>query len=206
MSEVIPKICALGQKIVAGQLIGSSREEGYLPRGIRRNKFHMKQGCSRALEMLLRKIGGELYSTEIPLPQYDAVDPAPPIQDLGQAKIALVTESGLVPKGNPDGLESARATKWLKYNVRGQKCLSEIDYYSVHGGFDVADINKDPCRVLPVDAVRILEGDRKFEKLHDYFYVTTGNATAISNATRFGYEIAQELLREQVNGVIFTAT
>jgi glycine/betaine/sarcosine/D-proline reductase family selenoprotein B len=83
--------------------------------------------------MLLRKIGSEPYPTEIPVPQYDAVEPAPHIKDHSQANLALVTESGLGPRGNPDGLISVRTTKWLKYNAKDGRSLAPTLTFGIPG-------------------------------------------------------------------------
>lgn len=67
--------------------------------------------------MLVKKMSGQPYATEWPVPRYSQVEPAPPVQDLTHAKIALVTTGGVVPRDNPDRLESAYASKWLKYPI-----------------------------------------------------------------------------------------
>ncbi len=204
--EVLVKLCRLGDKLAHGLAVGSAAEEGYLPRGIRRNRLYNLPGSLRATAMLLRKIKGEPYTSEIPLPKIEFIDPAPPIEDLTGAKLALVTEGGLVRPGNPAQLESARATKWLKYSVKGKDAILPTDLYSVHGGFDVTHVNNDPCRVLPLDAMSELEKTGEFGQFHQEVYVTTGNGTTIANAGRFGEEIAQELRDAQVQGVVLTAT
>ena len=67
--------------------------------------------------MLVKKVSGQPFATEWPTPSYSQVEPAPPLQDIAHAKIALVTTGGVVPRGNPDRLESAYASKWLKYPI-----------------------------------------------------------------------------------------
>ena len=52
--------------------------------------------------MLIKKIKDEQYITEYPMPNFDRVDPNPPITDMEHATIALVTSGGIVPKGNPE--------------------------------------------------------------------------------------------------------
>lgn len=206
LQEILVNLCALGVKLANGLSVGSAAAGGYLPRGIRDNRLHDLPGSLRATAMLLRKIKGEPYTSEIPLPKIASIDPARPIQDLTHAKLALVTEGGLVRPGNPALLESARATKWLKYTVKGKDAILPKDLYSVHGGFDLTHVNNDPCRVLPLDAMSELERIGEFGQFHEEVYVTTGNATTIANASRFGDEIAQELRDAQVQGVVLTAT
>jgi glycine reductase len=74
--------------------------------------------------MLVRKLKEEDFLTELPLPEYDVVPWAPRIRDLRGATIALVTEGGCVPKGNPDKIKSGWATNWAKYKITGLASLS----------------------------------------------------------------------------------
>jgi hypothetical protein len=46
---------------------------------------------------------------------------------LGDEK-PLVTEGGLVPRGNPDRLEWVRATRWLAYSLAGVDDLAGIEH------------------------------------------------------------------------------
>lgn len=206
INETLERICRLGKNILIGKQLDSAEAEGYLSRGIRKNGIMEEPGAIRAVKMILKKMAGEDFKTEIPLPVYETLDSALPIQSLCEATLALVTEGGLVPAGNPDKLESARATKWLKYSIKGKHSLPKGDYYSLHGGIDVTKINEDPCRIVPLDAMRILEARGEFKKLYDFLYVTTGMAAPISSAARFGKEIGKELIREGIQGVILTAT
>ena len=75
--------------------------------------------------MLLAVLDGkaEEVGTELPMPVFDEVAPAAPLADPAKARIALVTEGGLVPKGNPDGLESSRASKYLRLSLEGLRTL-----------------------------------------------------------------------------------
>ena len=101
MRQALPVMAALAAKLAHGEELVSPTEEGYLPRGIRINKVHDKRGSTRAVEMLLKKIKGESFTTEYPMPVFDRVTPRPAIKDLAKARIALVTSGGIVPKGNP---------------------------------------------------------------------------------------------------------
>lgn len=206
MKDALGRMVRLGLKLVRNEPIGAFDEEGYIARGYRKNFFAPTNAAVRAVQSLLAKIKGETYQTEIPLPNYDQVPPAPPIKNLREAKIALITEAGIVPKGNPDRLESARATKWLTYSLEALSDLKSEEYQTVHGGFDNTLVNQDPDRVLPIDVMRELEREGVFGSLHPYYYVTTGMATTIENAIRFGREIAQDLRNREVQGALLTST
>jgi glycine reductase len=206
MKRVIPKMVGLAQKILDKVPIGMPQQEGYFPRGVRVNVRAEKRGSKRAVEMLLKKLRGEPFETELPLPQFDKVGPAPPIRDLAKAVIALVTEGGIVPRGNPDRIEAHNASKYCKYFIRDLNDLTGGEYQTAHGGYDPVFANDDPDRVLPLDAARLLEEEGVFAKLYDYYYVTVGNVTAVASAARYGREIGEHLLRDGVEGVILTST
>ena len=206
MKRVISKMVSLAQKIIDRIPIGLPQEEGYFPRGIRINVRAEKRGSKRAVEMLLKKLRGEPFETELPLPQFDRVAPAPPISDLSQTVIAMVTEGGIVPKGNPDRIEAHNASKYCKYFIGDVNDLTPESYQTAHGGYDPVYANDDPDRVLPLDAARLLEKEKAFAKLYDYYYVTVGNVTAVASAARYGHEIGELLLKDGVQGVILTST
>ena len=130
MPKVLPVMSALIKKMAAGEEILGPKEEGYIERGIRVNYFAEKRGSERAVEMLVKKLKGEPFETDLPMPKFDRVEPAAPIMDIRKAKIAVVTSGGIVPTGNPDHIESSNATKWGKYDITGMDRLSADDFPS----------------------------------------------------------------------------
>ena len=50
--------------------------------------------------MLMKKMRGEPFKSELLPPDFDVVEPAPPVQDLKTARLALVTDGGLIPESN----------------------------------------------------------------------------------------------------------
>ena len=54
--------------------------------------------------------------------------------------------------------------------------------------------------------MREFEREGKIGKLHDYFYTTVGNGTAVASAKAFAAEYAQKLLAAGVDAVIMTST
>ena len=91
------------------------------------------------------------------MPDFDRVDPNPAVKDLAHAKIALVTSGGIVPKGNPDHIESSSASHYGEYDITGVTDLTEDTYETAHGGYDPVYANEDADRVLPVDVLRDME-------------------------------------------------
>lgn len=134
------------------------------------------------------------------------LDLARQTEDRPHKVIALVTEGGLVPLGNPDRLESAKSKRFLRYSLRGIDDLRSDNFESVSGGWDSRYVNADPDRLLPVDVMREIENKAKCLKVHEYFYTTTGAAMSLEVAKKIGENIAQELKRQGVSAVIFTST
>jgi betaine reductase len=160
----------------------------------------------RAVDMLLAKLHGKPFETEIPRIEM-APHPIPAaVENLPRATLAIVTEGGMVPKGNPDRLESSRGTKYFKYSIKDRDDLREGEFEAMHTGYDTSTVNQDPDRLVPLDALRRLERDGKFGRLHDCYYVTTGTGAMPAKMQEIGAGIAAELCAAAVNGVILTAT
>ena len=204
MKTVMPLIAGLARRLGAGETVGSAEDEGYLPRGRRTMVRASDTGAARAVSMLLAKLEGDLR-TEI-APSQDRVPPPPPVADLARARIALVTEAGCVPTGNPDRLPTRHASVWLSYPIAARESLSADAYESVHAGIDTAAANADPNRLVPLDAARALERAGAFGSLHDRLYTTSGVDTPVATSVRFGQEIAAELHEAEVAAVILTGT
>ena len=206
MRDAVKKMTPLALKVAKGEEIGSPEEENYIPRGIRKNFFTDKRGSERAVDMLLKKLKGEEFVTEFPMPDFDRVDPQPAVKDITKATIAIVTSGGAVPKGNPDHIESSSASKYGKYDLDGIEDLDSTNGETAHGGYDPVYANEDLDRVIPVDVLRDMEKEGKIGKLHRYWYSTVGNGTAVASAKAFAEEIGKELVADGVDAVILTST
>ena len=206
MRKAAPTMAALAMKIMKGEKLGASCEEGYMPNGIRVNFFEKERGAKRAVDMLVKKLNGKPFVTEYPMPSFDRVAPNPAVKDLSKARIALCTSGGIVPKGNPDHIESSSASHYGEYNIDGVMDLTAETYETAHGGYDPVYANADADRVLPVDILREFEAEGKIGKLHEFFYTTVGNGTAVASAKGFAAEYAQKLLAAGVDAVIMTST
>ncbi len=206
MRKAAPTMAALAMKLMKGEKLGASCEDGYMPNGIRRNFFEKEVGAKRAVDMLVNKLAGKPYTTEYPMPSFDRVAPNPAIKDLSKATIALCTSGGIVPKGNPDHIESSSASHYGEYDITGVDDLTAETYETAHGGYDPVYANADADRVLPVDVLRDMEREGKIGKLHHLYYSTVGNGTSVANAKKFAAEYAQKLLQAGVHAVIMTST
>jgi glycine reductase len=199
-------MATLGLKLVRGAPLGKPEEEGYIPRGIKRNEFAAKPPAERAVDMLLAKIRSAPFKSEIPAPQFQHIKPAGAIRELSSAVIALVTDGGLVPEGNPDRMEPGRPTRFATIPIEGVDRLDARDYDVVHSGYDTASANQDPHRLVPLDVMRQLERERVVGKVHEFIHTTGGAHAAVENATRIGEGIAGRLKSAGVDGVILTST
>ncbi len=205
MKDAVSKMIALIKKLLVNHEPVDPEIDSYIPRGFRINYRVEKIGATRAVDMLLDKIHERQFKTELPMPKYTKVKPAPKIENLSKARIALLTTGGIVPPGNPDHIEAALASKYKKYSfdvyggpkvLKGEVC---------HGGYDPSYCNEDCHRMVPSDVMAELEDEGVIGKLHEYIYVTSGNGMTTKNALRFGKEIAQDLLKENVDGAILTS-
>lgn len=208
MKDDMEKMAAFAQKIARGEDLKPAAEEGYYPRGVRFEIPHPKgtMAADRVVDMLIKKLNGEAFQSELVVPKTDSIPPAPPVKDLSKATIALVSSGGVVPVDNPDHIQSASATKWGKYDISKRDNLPQGVFKTIHAGFDPAAMCAVPDRGVPVDAMRFWEKEGKFGKLHDFFYVTVGTGTTQAYAAKFGREIAQELKNAGVDAVVLTAT
>jgi glycine reductase len=156
--------------------------------------------------MLLKKIAGEEFVTEYPMPVFDRVTPPPAIKDMKTARIALVSSGGPVPKGNPDRIESSSASKFGRYSLADITDFTPDNGETAHGGYDPVYANLDLDRVLPVDVVKELVAAGEIGSLHDYWYSTVGNGTSVANSKKFAADIALRLKEDNVSCVILTST
>jgi len=206
MVPTLQRMAALGLKLARREPIGKPADEGYLSRGIKRNEFATKPPAERAVDMLLAKLHGDEFHSEIAPPKFVGSKPAAPLGDLKSAVIALVTDGGLVLEGNPDKIEPGRPTRFTTIPIRGVDSLDADKYDAVHSGYDTAFANQDPNRLVPLDTMRELEHEGKFAKLHDFVHSTGGAHAAVENAVQIGRRIADQLKAAGVNGVILTST
>ncbi len=211
MRKDLPTLATYANKILNKEVLLSADEEGYFARGIRFQCFPegMKPAADRAVEMLIKKVRGEEYVSELPIPKIDRVEIAPAVKDLSKATIALVTTGGIIPVGNPDKIQSASATRWGRYSVKGMAALANREqgaFQTIHAGYDPAAADNNPNRVVPLDALREYEKDGKIAKVYDYFFSTVGTGTTQAEGAKMGMEMAEILKKDKVTAVILTST
>jgi glycine reductase len=206
MLEEVRRLVALGLKLARGEAVGGPAAEGYFPRGLTRTVMAETSAAERAVAMLLDKLAGRPFVTEVPRPAFAPV-PAPRLaKRLEGATVALVTDGGLVPRGNPDAIEPLNATRYGAYSIAGQAALDATRYDNPHRGYDTSWVKQDPHRLVPVDVARELERQGAIGKLHETVYSTVGVATTLEHSARMGREIADKLRQAGVDAVILTST
>lgn len=206
MSKVIAPLGKLALKLAKREKIGIANEEGYLPTGHRYNEYDEKSSAERVVDMLMKKLRGEKYYTEVPLRGFEQIGPSPALKDTKDAVVALVTTGGLVPKGNPDKLRQAFSTSYGKYDVSNVKLLSKGEYESIHGGYDTTIVNEDPNRLVPLDQLYVLEEEGLIKGVYKEFFTTCGVGTNVENSKVIGKKIAENLKANRVTAAILTST
>ncbi len=205
MRAVLPRLATLIRKLGRGQPLGPARAEGLIPRGQRVLTTASRPGAERAVTMLLAKLRGQPFQTELPLYQLESVPPASPVADLRTARLATITTAGLVPRGNPDGFKVFNATRWSRYRLPDAPALNGEDWEIIHGGFNTAYAQANPNLVLPLDVLRELVGEMIGE-LDEYFYSITGVGTSLAVAKQAGEAIAASLGEDHVDAALLVAT
>ncbi len=206
MLEDARRLVTLGLKLVRGEPVGPPATEGYFPRGVTRNVVTGASAAERATVMLLDKLAGCPFASEVQRPAFPSVPAPRPIRTLEGATIALVTDGGLVPRGNPDAIEALNATRYGAYSIEGKDTLDAAQYDNPHRGYDTSWVKQDPHRLVPVDVARELEQSGAIGKLHETVYSTVGVATTLAHSARMGAEIADKLRAAGVDAVILTST
>ena len=162
--------------------------------------------ATRGIDMLLAKYYGKPFQSEVRIMPNETFPVARLSKKLNEAKIAFVTDGGLVPIGNPDNLEPVGADKFCIYSFGGMDTLLPNQYEVSHQGYDNKYVIEDPNRLLPLDAARKAQKEGIIGKVSDIFYTTAGVMVGVKQCQIFGRKIAISLRESDVDGVILTST
>ena len=91
MKAAAPAMAKLLLKLLKGVPLSTPKEEGYIERGVRKNKFYDKLAADRCVDMFVAKLNGKPFETEYKMPVFDRVPPQPSVKDMKNAVVALVT-------------------------------------------------------------------------------------------------------------------
>ena len=203
LRKTAPTMVSIGLRLLKKEHIGSAASEGYINRDIILNEEQTENAAVRAINMVLQKIKGELFESELLPPNFDIVEPAPPVANLSKIKLALVTDGGLIPESNPDKLKPNGSTTWGHYDW---EALINNRHFVIHSGYDGTSVLEKPYRLFPRDILEDFEKSGKLGSLDPEVYVACGNCASVAASQEKGRQIAQALLAKNVQGVILTST
>jgi glycine reductase len=206
MPQAVAAMVRLAGKLGRGEALGPAEVDGYMPRGVRRMHDRQRPGYQRALDMLLAKLKGRPFVTEVPIHAPEKVNPAAPIADLSQATIAMITTGGLVRKGNPDKQVAANATRYYRHSVAELQSLSGADWEAYHAGYFNHIVNSNPNYILPLNFLRDLEAGGQIGGVFSSMYALPGVGTPVAMSRDLGRSIAQDLASSEVDGCLLVAT
>lgn len=206
MGAAIRDLVRLAQRLAAGTPLGPAEAEGYLPHGLRMPGEREEPGYRRAVEMLMRKLRGEPFVSEVPYQAPEQVAPAPPVADVSRTVLALVTTGGLIPKGNPEGQTSGNAHWYGRYDVGHLQSLTPDDWEAYHSGYFTHLSRQNPNYILPLSYARELVAAGELGGVHPYAYALPGVSTPVSQAQELGRGIAEDLRRGEVGACLLVST
>lgn len=206
MRDAMSRLVEFGVRLARGETIRDGKAEGYHGSGPAIEIDYSIPACTRGVDMLLAKYRGEPFRTEVMMPNHEEI-PVPVLsKPLSECKIALITDGGLVPKGNPDKMVPTNSKRFQSYSIEGKDTLRPEDYEVSHQGYNNAFVLQDPNRLVPVDAMREEVREGHIGSLLDRYYMTAGVMTPMEMGKSFGEGIAQQLLDAQVDAAILTST
>ena len=207
LRDVVPRMAHLALRLADGDAIGPASVEGYLSRGIRRLERAQQPGAERAVSMLIAKMSGQTFHTELPYSSQGArAAAAPPLASLAASKVAIISTAGVVPIGNPDRFFLRGNTFWRKYEVSKLERLETGKWSAVHGGYSTSWMNQNPNLGVPLDALRYWEQQGVFGQLAPYFYSIPGVGAEFDQASRMGREIAADLKAQEIDAALLVST
>ncbi len=206
MQPAVASLARFALRLGRGETLGPAEIEGYIGQGRRRVWDRGRPGYQRALDMLLDKLHGRPFTSEVPFHAPDRVAPAAPIADLTRATIAMVTTGGLVRKGNPDKQVAANATRYHRHSVKDLEALTPEGWEAYHAGYFNHIVNKNPNYILPLSFLRDLAGKGRIGGVHEWMYALPGVSTPVAMARQLGRSIAEDLREARVDGVLLVAT
>jgi glycine/betaine/sarcosine/D-proline reductase family selenoprotein B len=205
MGEETRKMAEFAYKLLDGSLVCDPEKEGFYERGWMVLKKHEDMASKRAVDMLLNKIHGRPFKTEIPMTMQEKAEAPAPIEDLSKATVMLATDGALCPQGNPDNMKTGSSLVFYEYSVEGQDTLTKEEYTCVHGGFDTSYVKEDPNRLVPLDALRVLV-KQGLVKMHEAFLSTSGLTTPVTNSISIGKGMVEYVKNHNIDAVILTST
>lgn len=211
MIEVVRNMVRLAFKLISGERemrlvawenLPKPEEYNYFSRNLLRNEYCEKSIAERSVDNILAKLKGEPFESEVICETFEVVPPPAPIEDPSKCVIALISDGGLVPKGNPDRLPTRSNLKWGSYDIESLFC----DYEIAHAGYLNDHVLERPDRLVPYDVMKEMEEEGKIGKLHRTFFSTSGNCTVARRCGEMGEEMGVEFKKKEIAAAILTST
>jgi len=205
LSETVVRMAEFGYKLLDGTLERDPETEGFYERGWMVLKKYDDMASKRVVDMILKKVSGEPFKTEIGMPKNEKIESPVPVPDLKGAVVLLATDGALCPQGNPDGMKVGDSVVFYEYSIEGKDSLTKEEYTCVHGGFDTSFVKDNPNRLVPLDAMRALENEGA-TKFHNAFLSTSGLVTGVVASSKMGREMVEYVKDHNIDAVILTST
>jgi glycine reductase len=206
MRDAMAIIAPLAARLGRGEAIERPAEVGCFACGMKRSVVREHNAAQRIVDMLLLRLAGEPFTSEVSIPVFDRVEPVRISLPLCKLTVGLITDGGLVVKGNPDRMPSGYTDRMTSVPIGGCDRLTTERVEVNHGGYDNKFVNADPERLVPLEAMRALERNGIIGKLNDTIYATAGAAMSLSNAKKVGQHMARLLHADGVQAAILTST
>ena len=213
MVPVVKKMAALGvelcatdheSKLLTREYFPDPATFDYYPMDRLRNEMVDELVATRSVEKLLAKIKGEPFESEVIPEQFEDFPAPKPIKDMKHAKIAFVTDGGLVPKGNPDKMRTRSNLVWNAYELDK---LFGGDYEVVHAGYFNDYVLQEPDRLIPYNTLKDCVKDGEVGSIHPLLYSMPACTTVSKRGAEVGQEMAEMMKKfGDIDGVILTST
>lgn len=214
MGQVIKEMAALGKELMRKDVtsdlytleyIPDPQEFNYFPMDRLRNQFTDKTIAQRSVEKLIQKLKGKPFETEVAPEQFEEFPAPKPIKDIKTARIAFVTDGGLVPKGNPDKMRTRSNLVWAPYDLKD--AFENGDYEVVHAGYFNDYVLEDPNRLIPYEAMKKLVSEGQVGSMDNTYYSMPACTTVSKRGAEVGTEMAEMMLKQgNIDAVILTST
>ena len=156
--------------------------------------------------MLLNKLAGRSFVTEIPIESLEAIPVPPRIANPGDIHLALVSSAGVNPPGNPAGFTVGKNTRWGKFSIEKLSSMKGAKWDVIHSGYNTAFMRDTPNCGVPLDVCREMEREGVFARLYPLFYGTSGGGGTISDMQTIGREMARDIKSEGLDAVLLVST
>lgn len=159
----------------------------------------------RCLDMLLAKYHHQKFQSEVMMssPEEQVIPHLK--RPLSETTLLVVTDGGLVPFLNPDRIPSTSARSFGIYSLENKDSLSPDDFEVSHQGYDNSYVEEDPNRLLPLDALRILESEGVIKEIYPYFLSTTGVMMPQKECQKLAKRIATYVTSHPIDAVLITS-